>query len=57
MRKLATALYTALFFAAAHAALADEPKTAGEPPKGAITQAMEIQATVTAIDLYLKLRQ
>ncbi len=31
--------------------LADQHKTAGGPPKGEISQAVEMQATVTAIDL------
>jgi ribosomal 50S subunit-recycling heat shock protein len=50
MRKLATALSLVLSVAATHAALADEPKPAGSPPSGEITEAVEAQATVTAID-------
>jgi Cu/Ag efflux protein CusF len=51
MRKLATALYLALSLAGAHTALADEQKATEDTPKGEISQAIEVQATVTAIDL------
>jgi ribosomal 50S subunit-recycling heat shock protein len=51
MNKLATALFIVLFFAGPRAVLADEPKTTGGPPQGEISQAVEMQATVTAIDL------
>jgi Cu/Ag efflux protein CusF len=51
MRKLTTALFTVFCFAGAHAVLAADPKPEGDAPKGAISQAVEMQATVTAIDL------
>jgi ribosomal protein S17 len=51
MNKLATALFIVLFFAGPRAVLADERKTTGGPPQGEISQAVEMQATVTAIDL------
>ena len=51
MKKVATVLFVALAFAGAHGALATQPKAAGDPPKGEISQAVEVQATVTAIDL------
>jgi ribosomal 50S subunit-recycling heat shock protein len=50
MKKLATALFIVLSFAGPRAVLADEPKTTGAPPNGEIAQAVEVQATVTAID-------
>ena len=51
MKKLAIAPFIVLFFAGPRAVLADEPKTTGGPPQGEISQAVEMQATVTAIDL------
>ena len=51
MRKFATALSIVLCFAGAQVVLADQHKTAGAPPKGEISKAVEAQATVTAIDL------
>jgi Cu/Ag efflux protein CusF len=51
MRKLATALSVILSLASTHAVLADQHKTGGGPPKGEISEAVEMQATVTAIDL------
>jgi ribosomal 50S subunit-recycling heat shock protein len=51
MKKLATALVVILCLAGPQAVLADQHKTAGGPPKGEISQAVEMQATVTAIDL------
>ena len=50
MRNAATALYLALCLGGAHIALADEPKATGDAPKGEIARAIELQATVTAID-------
>jgi Cu/Ag efflux protein CusF len=50
MRKLATAFSFVLSLAGAHAALADQHNTGGSLPKGEITDAVEAQATVTAID-------
>ena len=51
MRKLVTALSVVLSLAGAHAVLADQQKTGGALPKGEISDAVEMQATVTAIDL------
>ena len=51
MRKLATALSVILSLAGAHTVLADQHQTAGSLPKGEISEAVEMQATVTAIDL------
>jgi Cu/Ag efflux protein CusF len=51
MKKFATTLSIVLCLACAQVALADQHKTAGAPPKGEISQAVEAQATVTAIDL------
>jgi len=51
MRKIATALYFAVSLAGTQIALADEPAAAGDAPKGELTQATQLQATVTAIDL------
>jgi Cu/Ag efflux protein CusF len=51
MRKLATALFVAVSLAGAHIALSDQAKAAEDAPKGEISQATEVQATVTAIDL------
>jgi ribosomal protein S17 len=50
MRKLATALSVVFSLAVAQIALADQHKT-GRPAKGEISEAVEMQATVTAIDL------
>jgi Cu/Ag efflux protein CusF len=50
MRKLASVLSVVVFFAGAHAIAADT-KTADAPPKGEVSQTVEVQATVTAIDL------
>jgi len=50
MRKLATALSIVLSFAGANA-IAVEPNTSNAPPKGEISQTVEAEATVTAIDL------
>jgi len=50
MKKLATALFMVLCLTGARAVLADHHKT-GALPKGEISQAVEMQATVTAIDL------
>jgi len=50
MRKLTAALYFAVSLAGHQIALADEQKAAGDTPQGQISQATEIQATVTAID-------
>jgi Cu/Ag efflux protein CusF len=47
MGKLATALFVVLSFAGAHTALADEQK----PAAGGFSDSIEMQATVTAIDL------
>lgn len=49
MKTIATVLYFAMSLAGAPLALADEGKD-GDTPKGQISQAVEIQATVTAID-------
>jgi Cu/Ag efflux protein CusF len=51
MRKLATALYLALSVAGAQIALVDQATAAEDPPQGELSQATEVQATVTAIDL------
>ncbi len=51
MKKFATTLSIVLCLAGAQVALADQHKTAGAPPQGEISQAVEAQATVTAIDL------
>jgi Cu/Ag efflux protein CusF len=51
MKKLVTAMYLALFLTGAQTALADQHKGAQDAPKGEITQAIEAQATVTAIDM------
>ena len=51
MRKLAIALSVTLSLAGAHPVLADQHQTGGGPPKGEISEAVEAQATVTAIDL------
>jgi Cu/Ag efflux protein CusF len=51
MRKLAIALSVVLSLAGTHAVLADQHKTGGSLPKGEISEAVEMQATVTAIDL------
>ena len=51
MRKFATALSIVFCLAGAHAVWADQHKTGGTPPKGEISDAVELQATVTAIDL------
>ena len=47
MSKLALALFVVLSFAGAHPALADQHK----PAAGGFSESMEMQATVTAIDL------
>ena len=51
MRKLAIALSVILSLAGARSVLADQHQTGASPPKGEITEAVEKQATVTAIDL------
>ena len=51
MKKFAITLSIVLCLAGAQVALADQHKTAGAPPKGEISHAVEAQATVTAIDL------
>lgn len=50
MRKVAAAVYFAVSLAGAQIVLADEQKAAGDAPKGEISQTIELQATVTAID-------
>jgi len=50
MRKLAIAVSVVLSLTGAHAVLADQHKTGGGPVKGEISEAVEMQATVTAID-------
>jgi len=50
MMKISAALYFAISLAVAQIVLADEQKAAGDTPQGQISQAIEIQATVTAID-------
>ena len=50
MMKISGALYFAISLAVAQIVLADEQKAAGDTPQGQISQAIEIQATVTAID-------
>jgi Cu/Ag efflux protein CusF len=44
-------MYLALFLTGAQTALADQHKGADDAPKGEIAQAIEAQATVTAIDM------
>jgi hypothetical protein len=51
MRKLAVALSFLFSAALTHAAFADESKAAGAPPGGEVSKTVELQATVTAIDL------
>jgi hypothetical protein len=51
MKKLATVLFIVACLAGPQGVLADQHKTAGGPPKGEISQAVEMQATVTAINL------
>ena len=51
MKKLVTAMYLALSLAGAQAVLADQHKEGEDAPKGEIAQAIEAQATVTAIDM------
>jgi Cu/Ag efflux protein CusF len=52
MRKLITSLYVALSLAGAQLALADQHKKGDDDaPKGEVSQAIEAQATVTAIDM------
>ena len=55
MRKFATALSIVVCLAGAHTVLADQHKTGGTPPKGEISEAVEAQGTVTAIDLGTRL--
>ncbi len=50
MRKLTAALYFAVSLAGYQVALADEQKGAGDAPSGELSEAIETQATVTAID-------
>ena len=50
MRKLAIAVSVVLSLTGAHAVLADQHKAGGGPVKGEISQAVETQATVMAID-------
>src|SRR5262249_13859808 len=50
MRKLTAALYFAVSLAGNQIVMADEQKGTGDVPKGEISQAIEVQATVTAID-------
>ena len=50
MRKLAIAVSVVLSLMGAHAVLADQHKAGGGPVKGEISQAVETQATVMAID-------
>ena len=47
MTKLALALFVLLSLTAAHSALADQKK----PAEGGFSQSIQVQATVTAIDL------
>jgi len=51
MRKLAIALSVIFSLAGAHPVLADQHQAGGSPPKGEISEAVEAQATVTAIDM------
>jgi hypothetical protein len=51
MRKLVVALSVVVALAGARAVLADQHQTGGNLPKGEISEAVEGQATVTAIDL------
>jgi Cu/Ag efflux protein CusF len=51
MKKLATAMSLVLALAGAQAVLADQHKSDEDAPKGEISQATEVQATVTAIDM------
>jgi translation initiation factor IF-1 len=51
MRKFAVALFCVVSAAVGPAAFADQHKTAEAPPSGEMSQAVELQATVTAIDL------
>jgi len=50
MRKLAISLSFALSLAAAHTVLADQHNAGTKTPNGEFTEAVEAQATVTAID-------
>jgi len=50
MKKLAIAVSVVLSLTGAHAVLADQHKAGGAPVKGEISEAVEMQATVTAID-------
>jgi hypothetical protein len=50
MRKLASTLSLVLSLAGANSVVADEHNTGHETPKGEITDVIEAQATVTAID-------
>ena len=50
MRKLAIAVSVVVSLTSAHAVLADQHKAGGGPVKGEISEAVEMQATVTAID-------
>ena len=51
MKKFAPTLFIVLLLAGAQAALADQHKKGHHPAKGEISDAVEMQATVTAIDL------
>jgi ribosomal 50S subunit-recycling heat shock protein len=50
MKKLVIAVSAVLCLTGAHAVLADQHKAGGDPVKGEISHAVEMQATVTAID-------
>ena len=50
MKKLAIAVSIVVSLTGAHAVLADQHKAGGGPVKGEISHAVEMQATVTAID-------
>ena len=50
MKKLVIAVSVLLSLTGAHAVLADQHKAGGGPVKGEISHAVEMQATVTAID-------
>jgi hypothetical protein len=51
MRKFATALFAVVFLFCTQAVLADHHHKGGKLPKGEIANKVELQATVTAIDL------
>jgi len=51
MKKFVTALFSILFLVGTQAVLADHHNKGGHPPSGELADVVEVQATVTAIDL------